>query len=159
MASFVREVLSATGTLGDKQDFPEKIVKIKKKLYDLKAQLEAHIASRYCDFSTRFGCCYKHLLSFSCFDGPNLRLEGATRISADLSKLEEDMALIDGNIKKHLKAQIGECNRELLELTNQLEEVHISLNIVTKIKTCYDAVEEGNNCISAGRLPIFPHIV
>ena len=53
MASFVREVLSATGTLGDKQDFPEKIVKIKKKLYDLKAQLEAHIASRYCDFSTR----------------------------------------------------------------------------------------------------------
>ena len=65
------------------------------------------------------------------------------------------MALIDGNIKKHLKAQIGECNRELIELTNQLEEVHISLNIVNKIKTCYDAVEEGNNCISAGRLPIF----
>jgi len=131
MASFVREVLSATGTLGDKQDFPEKIVKIKKKLHDLKAQLEAHIDSRYSDFSTR--------------------LEGATRISADLSKLEEEMALIDGNIKKHLKAQIGECNRELIELTNQLEEVHISLNIVNKIKTCYDAVEEGNNCISAGR--------
>lgn len=131
MASFVREVLSATGTLGDKQDFPEKIVKIKKKLHDLKTQLETHIASRYCDFSTR--------------------LEGATRISADLSKLEEEMALIDGNIKKHLKAQIGECNNELLELTNQLDEVHISLNIVTKIKTCYDAVEEGNNCISAGR--------
>ena len=64
------------------------------------------------------------------------------------------MALIDGNIKKHLKAQIGECNNELLELTNQLDEVHISLNIVTKIKTCYDAVEEGNNCISAGRLSI-----
>ena len=57
MASFVREVLSATGTLGDKQDFPEKIVKIKKKLHDLKTQLEAHISSRYCDFSTRFGCC------------------------------------------------------------------------------------------------------
>ena len=37
------------------------------------------------------------------------------------------------------------------ELTNQLEEVHLSLNIVNKIKTCYDAVEEGNNCISAGR--------
>ena len=53
MASFVREVLSATGTLGDKQDFPEKIVKIKKKLHDLKSQLESHIDSRYCDFSTR----------------------------------------------------------------------------------------------------------
>ena len=61
------------------------------------------------------------------------------------------MALIDGSIKKHLKAQIGDCNRELLELTNQLEEVHLSLNIVNKIKTCYDAVEEGNSCISAGR--------
>ena len=94
-------------------------------------------------------------MSFSFFDGSYIRLEGATRISADLSKLEEEMALIDGNIKKHLKAQIGECNRELIELTNQLEEVHISLNIVNKIKTCYDAVEEGNNCISAGRLPIF----
>lgn len=58
MASFVREVLSATGTLGDKQDFPEKIVRIKKKLHDLKAQLEAHIDSRYCDFSTRFDCCH-----------------------------------------------------------------------------------------------------
>ena len=59
MASFVREVLSATGTLGDKQDFPEKIVKIKKKLHDLKAQLEAHIDSRYSDFSTRFDFCQK----------------------------------------------------------------------------------------------------
>ena len=67
MASFVREVLSATGTLGDKQDFPEKIVKIKKKLHDLKAQLEAHIDSRYSDFSTRFDCCHKHWSSFCLF--------------------------------------------------------------------------------------------
>ena len=89
-------------------------------------------------------------------DSIYLRLDGVTRISADLSKLEEEMALIDGNIKKHLKAQIGECNRELLELTNQLEEAHISLNIVNTIRTCYDAVEEGNNCISAGRLLIVP---
>jgi hypothetical protein len=52
MASFVREVLSATGTLGDKEDFPGKILKIQKKLHDLKSSLQTHIDSRYADFAT-----------------------------------------------------------------------------------------------------------
>ena len=50
MASFVREVLSATGTLGDKEDFPGKILKIQKKLHDLKSSLQTHIDSRYADY-------------------------------------------------------------------------------------------------------------
>jgi hypothetical protein len=39
MASFVREILSATGTLDDKEDFAAKAIKIQKKLTDLKSQL------------------------------------------------------------------------------------------------------------------------
>ena len=131
MASFVREVLSATGTLGDKEDFPDKILKIKKKLHDLKSQLEVHIDSRYSDFSTK--------------------LDGANRITANMESLEEDILAIDTNIKKHLKAQIGDCNKELLELTQQIQELHLSLQIVTKIRKCYEAIEEGNQCVAAGR--------
>ena len=131
MASFVREVLSATGTLGDKEDFPDKILKIKKKLDDLKSQLQAHIESRYSDFSTK--------------------LDGANRITSSLESLEEDIETINTNIKKHLKAQMGECNAELQQLTDEIQEVSLSLQVVTKIKTCYDWIEEGNSHVSAGR--------
>ena len=52
MASFVREVLSATGTLGEKEDFPGKILKIQKKLHDLKTSLMVHIDNKYSNFSS-----------------------------------------------------------------------------------------------------------
>ena len=50
MASFVREVLSATGTLGEIGNFPGKIGKIQKKLQDLKSALLVHIDSKYSKF-------------------------------------------------------------------------------------------------------------
>ena len=52
MASFVRQVLSATGTLGEKEDFPGKIMKIQKKLHDLKTSLMVHIDNKYSNFSS-----------------------------------------------------------------------------------------------------------
>ena len=50
MASFVTEVLSARGTLGDKDDFSCKIAKVQKKLQALKSSLQCHLEATYTDF-------------------------------------------------------------------------------------------------------------
>jgi len=131
MASFVREVLSATGTLGDKEDFPGKILKIQKKLHDLKSSLQTHIDSRYADFATN--------------------LNDASSITAQMEELGLEIETINNNINNHLKTQIGDCSRELLDLTNQIQEINLSLQVITKIKTCYDAIEEGNEFVREGK--------
>jgi len=131
MASFVREVLSATGTLGDKEDFPGKILKIQKKLHDLKSSLQTHIDSRYADFATN--------------------LNDASSITAQMEELGAEIETINNNINNHLKTQISDCSKELLDLTNQIQEINLSLQVVTKIKTCYDAIEEGNEFVREGR--------
>jgi len=131
MASFVREVLSATGTLGDKEDFPGKILKIQKKLHDLKSSLQTHIDSRYADFATN--------------------LNDASSITVQMEELGVEIETINNNINNHLKTQIGDCSKELLDLTNQIQELNLSLQVVNKIKTCYDAIEEGNEFVREGK--------
>lgn len=131
MASFVREVLSATGTLGAKEDFPGKISKIQKKLHDLKSSLQTRINSKYSDFSTN--------------------LNDASSITVQMEELSKEIETINNNINSHLKTQANDCNKELLDLTNQIQEISISLHVVNKIKVCYDALEEGNENMRDGK--------
>ena len=131
MASFVREVLSATGTLGAKEDFPGKISKIQKKLHDLKSSLQTRINSKYSDFSTN--------------------LNDASSITVQMEELSKEIETINNNINSHLKTQANDCNKELLDLTNQIQEISISLHVVNKIKVCYDVLEEGNENMRDGK--------
>ena len=131
MASFVREVLSATGTLGDIGNFPNKIGKIQKKLEDLKSSLLVHIDSKYCKFSSN--------------------ISNANTLTSNLEELSIEIETLNNSINNHLKSQLGECNKELMELTNDIQELGLTLNIVNNIKVCYDAIEDGNELISEGK--------
>ena len=128
MASFVREVLSATGTLGEIGNFPGKIGKIQKKLQDLKSALLVHIDSKYSKFSTN--------------------LNDASSLTTQMEELSLEIETLNNSINNHLKTQLGDCNKELLQLTNEIQELSLTLQVVNKIKTCYDAIEEGNEMVS-----------
>ena len=131
MASFVREVLSATGTLGEKEDFPGKILKIQKKLHDLKTSLMVHIDNKYSNFSSN--------------------LNEASNVTSQMKELNVEIETLNNNINNHLKTQLGETNKELLELNNEIQELHLTLQVVNKIKTCYDAIEDGNEFVTEGK--------
>ena len=131
MASFVREVLSATGTLGEKEDFPGKILKIQKKLHDLKTSLMVHIDNKYSNFSSN--------------------LNEASNVTNQMKELNVEIETLNNNINNHLKTQLGETNKELLELNNEIQELHLTLQVVNKVKTCYDAIEDGNEFVTEGK--------
>ena len=131
MASFVREVLSATGTLGEIGNFPGKIGKIQKKLQDLKSALLVHIDSKYTKFSTN--------------------LNDASSLTNQMQDLSLEIETLDNSINNHLKTQLGDSNKELLELTNEIQELRLTLQVVSKIKSCYDAIEDGHEFVSEGK--------
>ena len=83
MASFVREVLSAAGTLGEKEDFAGKTTKIQKKVNDLKSQLVVEVENRYGNYSST--------------------LASTTAISTQMERLAADIENLDSNINKHFR--------------------------------------------------------
>ena len=131
MASFVREVLSATGTLGEIGNFPGKIGKIQKKLADLKSALLVHIDSKYTKFSTN--------------------LSDANSLTNQMQDLSLEIETLNNSINNHLKTQLGDSNKELLQLTNEIQELSLTLQVVNKIKSCYDAIEDGHEFVSEGK--------
>ena len=54
MASFVREVLSATKQLREKEDFAGKALRLKRRVDDLKSNLRQNIEARYVEFSASY---------------------------------------------------------------------------------------------------------
>jgi len=131
MASFVREVLSATGTLGEKEDFPGKIIKLQKKLHDLKTSLMVHIDNKYSNFSSN--------------------LNDAANVTNQMEELNVEIETLNNDINNHLKTQLGETNKELIELENEIQELHLTLQVVNKIKICYEAIEDGNELVTEGK--------
>ena len=131
MASFIREVLSATGTLGENLNFPSKIGKIQKKLEDLKSLLLVHIDTKYTKFSLNIG--------------------NVNALTENLKDLSDEIETLHNSINNHLKTQLGESNKELLELTNEIQELSLTLQVVTNIKICYDAIEDGHELLSEGK--------
>jgi hypothetical protein len=109
MASFVREVLSAAGTLGEKEDLAGKMVKIRKKLLDLKSQLQSHIEARYGSFSSS--------------------LAATSLIASQLERLREEVQQLETTIGKHYKTELVGCNQELHELNSALQELTLTLQV------------------------------
>jgi hypothetical protein len=109
MASFVREVLSAAGTLGDKEGLAAKMAKIRKKLLDLKCQLQTHIETRYGSFSGS--------------------LAATSLLAAQLERLREELLQLDTTIAKHYKTELIGCNQELTELETSLQELTLTLQV------------------------------
>jgi len=132
MASFVREVLSAAGTLDEKEDFAAKAIKIEKKLSDLKCQLGVQIEKRYGNYS--------------------LTLSSPASISTQMERVYDEIQNLDATINKHFRAELVDRNKELIELNQAMQELTLTYQIVTKIKQCYDLMEATNDNLHSGKL-------
>ena len=83
MASFVREVLSAAGTLDEKEDFAAKAVKIQKKLTDLKCQLAVGIEKKYGNYGST--------------------LSSPGDVVGQMQRVAQEIEALDATINKHFR--------------------------------------------------------
>lgn len=107
MASFVREVLSATGRLGEKEDFSGKASRLKDRVDDLKSNLCSRIDSKYEDFIDSFD-------------------EVSTAV-VQLETIIRDVDALENTVNTHLKAGLIEADREASEIFRQLKAQWIIL--------------------------------
>lgn len=127
MASFVREVLSATGRLGEKEDYAGKAARLRSSIDDLKSGLSERIEARYTDFSASFA-----------------------EVSQQIAQLEEVMREtedLENSIQRHLKPGLAEASRESVEILNQIKELSASASAANKIREVYETLESANELI------------
>ena len=75
----------------------------------------------------------------------------AATVTNQMQELNVEIETLNNNINNHLKTRLGETNNELVELENDIEELHLTLQVVSKIKLCYEAIEDGNELVTEGK--------
>ena len=129
MASFVREVLSATGRLGEKENFSGKAARLQNRVDDLKSNLRERIEARYEDFSGSFA-------------------EVSTAV-LQLEDVLKEVESLEHSISTHLKPNLNEANREAFEISRQLRDLSHSVQIANLTKCAYEALEEASELLYA----------
>lgn len=107
--SFVQEVLAATGTLGEKEDFVAKAARLQKALDGLKTSLRVQIESRYQNFVDNYN-------------------ETAAMISQMESAVAEVGAL-KVQVHAFLNEEVETANRDLSELSTQMNELSTTVRV------------------------------
>ena len=132
MTSFVREILSASGKLGDKEDLHGKTERIRKRLQDLKTGT----------------CPISHFQSpilisfFFKFIFPGMRVEVESQYAdyvssfSEMSKLSHDLEsavaeveALNVSFKTHLAPAVADQGRETRELVAKLHELTASVQV------------------------------
>ena len=129
MASFVREVLSATGRLGEKENFSGKASRLQNRVDDLKSNLRERIEARYEDFSGSFA-------------------EVSTAV-LQLEDVIKEVESLEHSISTHLKPNLNDANREAFEISRQLRDLSHSVQIANLTKSAYEALEEASELLYA----------
>ena len=129
MASFVREVLSATGRLGEKENFSGKAARLQNRVDDLKSNLRERIVSRYEDFSGSFA-------------------EVSTAV-LQLEDVIKEVESLDQAITTHLKPSLNDANRETVEISRQLRDLSYSVQMANLTKCSYEALEDASELLYA----------
>ncbi len=127
MASFVREVLSATGRLGEKDDFQAKATKLRSRVDDLKSDLCERINSRYSDFSASFS--------------------EVSMAVAELESVLNEVEMLENSIRSHLKPGVIEAEKDIADVTKQLNELSRSVLVANDIKLAFTSIEEANDLL------------
>ena len=129
MASFVREVLSATGRLGEKEDFGGKASKLRLRVDDLKSNLRERIESRYEDFSA----------SFNDVSIAVVQLENVIR----------EVEALENSVNNHLKPNLVEAGREATEVSRQLRELSHSVQMANLTRKLFEDIETASEHLEA----------
>ena len=127
MASFVQEVLSATGHLNEKDDLGSKAARLNSRVNELKAGLSDKIAQRFEDFDATF-----------------------TETSASLEQLEsvfKEYELQKNSINHVIRPGLQEASKEAQDILDQLSQLSESVQNANLIKSAYMEMEKINEMI------------
>ena len=131
MASFVREVLSATGHLGEKDDLAAKIHRLSSRIDELKSGLGSKISSRYDDFNCSF-------------------VEVSTSVDQLESVICESEAL-ENTVNHMVRPGLQEASKDVQEVLSQLGQLSETVQNANLIKNSYADMEKINEMIDRRR--------
>ncbi len=109
MTSFVREILSASGKLGDKEDSATKAVRLQKKLEEMKAELRREAEERYVHF---------------------LMDRGETVATVErMEAAAEEAEQLRRTVDKHLRPEVAAATRDMQEVVKQMQELSATVEV------------------------------
>ena len=129
MASFVREVLTASGRLGEKEDFGGKASRLKLRVDDLKSNLRERIESRYDDFTASFN--------------------DVSIAVVQLENVIHEVEVLENSVNTHLKPNLAEAGREATEVSRQLKELSHSVQMANLTRKLFEDIETANEHLEA----------
>lgn len=127
MSSFVREILSASGKLGDKEDFMGKALRLEKRMDDLKTGLRVQMEGHYVEFVASF-----------------------SETQAHLRQMDEAVAEVEAlsqSLKAHLKPELAEQTQETRELWLKLQELAASVQVANRVRQAYTDLEQAKEFV------------
>ena len=131
MASFVREVLTASGRLGEKEDFGGKASRLKLRVDDLKSNLRERIESRYEDFAASFN--------------------DVSIAVVQLENVIHEVEALENSVNTHLKPNLADAGREATEVSRQLKELSHSVQMANLTRKLFEDIEAANDHLEAKR--------
>ncbi|XP_076314532.1 zeste-white 10 kinetochore protein [Tachypleus tridentatus] len=120
MSSLVTEVLSSAGKL-EKDDLNSKILKISKRIEDIKLEVQETLRGRHKEFLPHFA--------------------ETVELSSHLDEATSEADLLLTTIEKEIKPQLHNATCEYQELTKQLEESSTLVDIVGKLAEIHETLE------------------
>jgi len=114
MTSFVREILVASGKLGDKEDLSMKTVRLQKKLEELKAEIRTDMENRYLEYL------------------PSFQEESA--LSTELEATLKEVERLTNMINRHLRPDMAKTTKDTEVLLNQLDELSATVKVQKDFK-------------------------
>ncbi|XP_022252392.1 centromere/kinetochore protein zw10 homolog [Limulus polyphemus] len=120
MSSLVTEVLSSAGKL-EKDDLNAKIVRISKRIEDIKLEVQETLQGRHKEFLPHF--------------------VETVELSSHLNEATTEADMLLTKIEKEIKPQLHNATCEYQELTKQLEESSVLVDIVAKLAEIHETLE------------------
>jgi GTP cyclohydrolase I len=109
MTSFVREILSASGRLGEKEDLSTKTARLQKKLDEMKAEMRKDMENRYEEYISSF--------------------QEASELSNELNATVKEVETLTNTIKNHLLPDVAEASKDTEVLLGQLHELSATVKV------------------------------
>lgn len=150
MTSFVREILSASGKLGDKEDLNTKTARLAKKVDELKANIRKDVQDRYAEYLSNGG--------------------ETEALASKMRAAAEEVEQLKVMLNSHLRPEVGQATKDMQAVLKQMKELQHTVQVsftslrrsrhdfvitvlfqsANMIREADTAMNEANTCLDEG---------